>query len=226
MVQVWGFRVAEIPGITKMLPGQQPWWCLFPLPLLLLPFFLRRRRFVVLPDFVEGMVTAELVREMAAGRWRWIMEESEHEAYEGRVEQVGPPGDIYDRPATPFVAGFVGSANVLHGEVVEGHVHLGSLRLPAAHLDEGAAAAAYVRPHDVVVTAHEDGVSATIERVASLGWLARVSLRLPGGETLVAHVPTEDLGGAGEGDEVRVDLRNPKAFLVPELVETQEEVPA
>ncbi len=52
-----------------------------------------------------------------------------------------------------------------------------------------------------------------IERIASLGWLARVTLRLPGGETLVAHVPNEDLHGAGEGDEVQVDLRNPKAFF-------------
>jgi sulfate transport system ATP-binding protein len=143
--------------------------------------------------------------------------------HEGKVEQVGSPGDIYDRPATPFVAGFVGSANVLHGEVVEGHVHLGSFRLPAAHLDDGVPAAAYVRPHDVVVNEQDGGVEATIERVASLGWLARVSLRLPGGETLLAHVPKEDLHGAGEGDRVRVDLRNPKAFLVPERVDDHEE---
>jgi ABC-type sulfate/molybdate transport systems ATPase subunit len=61
-------------------------------------------------------------------------------------------------------------------------VHLGSLRLPAEHLDEGTSAAAYVRPHDVVVTEQDGGVPATIERVASLGWLARVSLRLPGGD--------------------------------------------
>jgi sulfate/thiosulfate transport system ATP-binding protein len=142
--------------------------------------------------------------------------------HEGKVEQVGAPAEVYDQPSTPFVAGFVGSANVLHGQVVEGHVHLGSFRLPAAHLDEGAAAAAFVRPHDVVVTRHNGGVPATIERIASLGWLARVSLRLPGGETLVAHVPKEDLHGAGEGDQVEVDLRNPKAFLAPEVAPEQE----
>jgi len=136
--------------------------------------------------------------------------------HEGRVEQVGSPGQIYDDPATPFVAGFVGSANVLHGEVVDGHVHLGSMRIPgAAHLDEGTSAAAYVRPHDVMVNHDGGNVTAVVERVASLGWLARVSLRLPGGETLVAHVPKEDLHGAGEGDEVQVDLRNPKAFFAP-----------
>jgi sulfate transport system ATP-binding protein len=137
--------------------------------------------------------------------------------HEGRVEQVGSPAEIYDEPTTPFVAGFVGAANVLHGEVVDGHVHLGSIRIPgAAHLHEGAPAAAFVRPHDVVVTGGDEGVHAVIERVSSLGWLSRVSLRLAGGETLVAHVPNDDLHGVAEGDQVRVDLRNPKAFFVPE----------
>jgi sulfate transport system ATP-binding protein len=140
--------------------------------------------------------------------------------HEGRVEQAGTPGEIYDQPATPFVAGFVGAANVLHGEVVDGHVHLGSIRIPgAAHLDDGAAAAAFVRPHDVRVS--DDGdVAAVIERVASLGWLSRVTLKLPGGVALVAHVPNDDLHGAGEGDAIQIDLRNPKAFLTSERADT------
>ena len=35
----------------------------------------------------------------------------------GRVEQVAPPAEVYDRPATAFVAGFVGTTNRLHGRV-------------------------------------------------------------------------------------------------------------
>ena len=141
--------------------------------------------------------------------------------HEGRVEQVGSPAEIYDDPATPFVAGFVGSANVLHGEVRDGHVHLGSVRVAgAAHLADGAPATAFVRPHDVRVRQkggqadERDGdFTATIERIASLGWLARLTLRLADGHTLVAHVPQEELDGAKEGDTVTLDLRNPKAFL-------------
>ena len=34
----------------------------------------------------------------------------------GRIEQVGSPADVYERPATSFVAGFVGVSNTLHGE--------------------------------------------------------------------------------------------------------------
>ncbi len=35
----------------------------------------------------------------------------------GRIEQVGAPADVYERPATPFVAGFVGTSNLLSGDV-------------------------------------------------------------------------------------------------------------
>jgi sulfate/thiosulfate transport system ATP-binding protein len=146
--------------------------------------------------------------------------------HEGRVEQVGSPSDVYDRPATPFVAGFVGSANVLHGSVVDGHVHLGSFRLPgASHLEEGAPATAFVRPHDIRVANEEGDIKAVIERLASLGWLTRITLRLDSGETLVAHVPNEELHGAAEGDRIGVDLRNPKAFLAPEHLDGTDEVP-
>ncbi|MBT2441845.1 ABC transporter ATP-binding protein [Streptomyces sp. ISL-36] len=36
--------------------------------------------------------------------------------HQGRIEQVGTPAEIYERPATPFVAGFVGTSNLLSGE--------------------------------------------------------------------------------------------------------------
>jgi sulfate transport system ATP-binding protein len=146
--------------------------------------------------------------------------------HEGRVEQVGSPGDVYDNPTTPFVAGFVGSANVLHGSVVDGHIHLGSFRLPgASHLQDGASATAFVRPHDIRVAGGEGDVKAVIERLASLGWLTRVTLRLDDGDALVAHVPNEELHGAVEGDRIGVDLRNPKAFLAPEHVAEEDEIP-
>src|SRR6187551_2117698 len=101
--------------------------------------------------------------------------------HEGKVEQVGTPSEIYDDPATSFVAGFVGSANVIHGRVMDGHVHLGTIKVPGAdHLEEGSAATAYVRPHDIRIATngHSDpepaAVKATIERITSLGWLARI----------------------------------------------------
>ena len=150
--------------------------------------------------------------------------------HEGKVEQVGTPSEIYDDPATSFVAGFVGSANVIHGRVVDGHVHLGTIKVPGAdHLEEGSAATAYVRPHDIRIATngHSDpdpaAVKATIERITSLGWLARIGLRLPDDQILIAHIPQEELSGATVGDVVTVDLRNTKAF---QREEADEVVPA
>ena len=50
----------------------------------------------------------------------------------------------------------------------------------------------------------------TVLRWARRGQLP--AIRLPGGETIVAHVPHDELGDASEGDEVWIDLRSPKAF--------------
>ena len=135
--------------------------------------------------------------------------------HEGKIEQVGTPDEIYDAPATSFVAGFVGSANVLHGSVQDGHVHLGAMKVPGAgHLEEGSAATAFVRPHDIRLAdpAATDSVEATVERVTSLGWLTRLTLRLPDEQVLVAHIPQDEVNGVKPGDAVAVDLRRPKTF--------------
>ncbi len=50
---------------------------------------------------------------------------------EGQVAQAGPPADIYDRPANPFVASFVGGTTVLKGQVREGRAELGTLIVKA-----------------------------------------------------------------------------------------------
>ena len=57
----------------------------------------------------------------------------------GRIEQVGAPADVYERPATAFVAGFVGTSNLLRGAVAEavvGRTGMFTVRPEKIHLDE------------------------------------------------------------------------------------------
>jgi sulfate transport system ATP-binding protein len=140
--------------------------------------------------------------------------------HEGKVEQIGSPAEVYNEPATAFVAGFVGSANVLHGRVVNGHVQFGDQRVAGAgHLEEGVTARAFVRPHDVLVsTADRNGgsVAARVERVRTLGWVSRVSLRLADDQVLMAEIPNEELEALEIGAKVWVDLRHAKAFRTSE----------
>ena len=136
--------------------------------------------------------------------------------HEGRIEQMGSTHEIYNEPATPFVASFVGSANVVRGIVIGDRVQFGEQQLDGAgHMDEGAAAHAYIRPHDVIVSgASMNGSSspATVERVNDLGWISKVHLVLPDGQPLTAQVPNDRLGSVGPGSRVFVDLRNAKVF--------------
>jgi sulfate transport system ATP-binding protein len=67
----------------------------------------------------------------------------------GKVEQIGTPESVYDHPATPFVANFLGSVNLFHGRVEDGHLHLGDDALALGSTDgSDGKAVAFVRPHE------------------------------------------------------------------------------
>ena len=61
---------------------------------------------------------------------------------DGRVEQIGTPEEIYHRPATPFVAGFIGEANLLPGTV---EPHAGERRRDGRAAPAGTVAVAATR---------------------------------------------------------------------------------
>jgi ABC-type Fe3+/spermidine/putrescine transport system ATPase subunit len=49
----------------------------------------------------------------------------------GRIDQVGPPGEVYERPANPFVGRFLGEANLIEGMVMAEGSEITRLRLPS-----------------------------------------------------------------------------------------------
>jgi sulfate transport system ATP-binding protein len=133
----------------------------------------------------------------------------------GRVEQAGSADDIYNRPATPFVAAFVGSSNVLNGVVWERHVHFGHSIVAGAHaMDDGDEAVAYIRPHDIqlTATAGERSFPVEVERRTDMGWMSKLLLRLDDGQRLVAQLPNEEVDGVAAGQHLFANLRNPKVF--------------
>ena len=72
---------------------------------------------------------------------------------QGRIEQIGTPRDIYERPASQFVADFVGNTNFIDGDVISGgcvHTEIGDVTVSIApELREGDRVAISVRPEDV-----------------------------------------------------------------------------
>lgn len=147
----------------------------------------------------------------------------------GNVEQIGTPTEIYDRPATVFVAGFIGQANLWHGrqtgrsnrDFVEVEV-LGST-LPAkpgeTTIEPGGQATLMVRPERVRVamerlTGDVATVPAKVVDLTFQGPVLRLSLAADDGSPIVAHVgPEQNLPMLRPGDDVYVGW-SPDASLV------------
>ncbi len=113
-------------------------------------------------DQSEAMTTADLIAVMN----------------HGRVEQLGSPEDIYERPRSEFVARFIGSSNVVKGRVLDdSRISLAgvALRGNGGKLVAGGEGAISIRQHDIVLTTAEtlDGeenvIPATVVRNVFIG---------------------------------------------------------
>ena len=136
----------------------------------------------------------------------------------GNVEQIGTPTEIYDRPASVFVAGFIGQANLWHGrqtgranrDYVEVDVLGATLKARPGDttIETGGRATVMVRPERVRVSMGEPSgdVAAVPAKVVDLtfqGPVLRLSLVAADGSPILAHVgPEQDLPLLRPGDDV------------------------
>jgi ABC-type sugar transport system ATPase subunit len=127
---------------------------------------------------------------------------------EGRVVQAGAPLDLYRRPETPFVASFLGEANLVE-VTVNGATPFGKLDFPPG-VTRGWV---LVRPEDVAENA--GGCLATVADYRGLGPHDRVVLRLDSGTEMLAHFPPET--APAPGSKVRIGVRSRKPHLVPDF---------
>ena len=123
---------------------------------------------------------------------------------QGRVEQVGPPQEVYSAPATTFVAGFLGAANIFDAEVLEtasGSAVCSALdtRLGAA-VEDGAAkpgeAAIVIRPERITVQGADEpvghghnAIAGVVSQVVYLGHCTQVHVDVGAPMALIVEVP-------------------------------------
>jgi putative spermidine/putrescine transport system ATP-binding protein len=131
----------------------------------------------------------------------------------GRIEQVGTPADLYERPSTAFVAGFVGTSNLLRGEVARtlvGTDGLYTVRPEKIHLSEP----------DAAVADDEVGADGTIRAVVYLGPDTRYVVALDAGSELVVtqqnlHTSSMEVLAA-QGQPVRLVWKRQHVLRVQE----------
>jgi len=121
----------------------------------------------------------------------------------GRVEQLGTPEELYERPQTRFVADFIGTTNLLIGSVESRSGDAATVRLGSGErcvvagggLAVGAPVELSIRPESVVLrqTGGEGrtapALAATVEQVAYLGGSVQYIVRTAGGLALTALTP-------------------------------------
>jgi spermidine/putrescine transport system ATP-binding protein len=136
----------------------------------------------------------------------------------GNIEQCGEPRELYEAPATAFVANFLGASNLVPVDVGQGtgngaQLGLGTfgLRAELCELSAGEDAVAMIRPENVRLEPHgaagENRVPGMVEEVVYLGFHQEVRVRLANGTLVKVDVPNDDEQVEHEqGDPVSVHL--------------------
>ncbi|MFF4313430.1 ABC transporter ATP-binding protein [Streptomyces sp. 900105755] len=135
----------------------------------------------------------------------------------GRLEQCAEPAELYGRPATAFVAEFVGTMSRIPGTVGDGTVEVLGQRLPVDGQAPGAGEVdVLVRPEAVQVRADGAG-TATVVATAFLGAVVRVTVRLADGTEAKADLPAHEAAELGAGSAVRVRLPERPVLVAPRV---------
>ena len=147
----------------------------------------------------------------------------------GNVEQIGTPREIYDHPASVFVAGFIGQANLWPATVKERNGSTTTVEVAGRQLDVendrsglaiGEQGTFMVRPERVYIdadAAHPDRwtVDATVTELVFQGPVVRYEAKLADGSTVVAHVPARRDGLPIPGDKVQASWSDDACVLLP-----------
>jgi sulfate transport system ATP-binding protein len=130
---------------------------------------------------------------------------------QGRLEQIGTPQEVYEKPHNEFVARFVGVLNVLELEVRDGLARCNELEFPAHGLADGQKMRIGFRPYNVQVSPHPAvyPFRALLRRTYFLGVMLRLEMELPSGLVIRSRLSKEEYArlGLADGREVSFQIR-------------------
>ncbi|MCG5219018.1 ABC transporter ATP-binding protein [Streptosporangium sp. KLBMP 9127] len=148
---------------------------------------------------------------------------------DGLVEQLATPREVYERPATPFVAGFIGTSNLLTGTVerIDGSTAVlplgagGRVLVERGGRQAGDAVVVTVRPEKITISAGEpegnlSAVRGTVSEVVYLGTSTSYAVGLAGGEevTVFQQNAHDGITTAERGDSVWLSWQQQYSYAI------------
>jgi len=133
---------------------------------------------------------------------------------DGKIQQVGTPRDVYERPANAFVAQFIGtpSMNLVAATVTGTTLSTSSFTLPLPMpLEEGRSVLAGIRPEHVVLGGGDAGINATVDLVEPIGH-ETIVYASAGSEKLVAIFDPHEAPRTGESVALGVEAAHVHVF--------------
>jgi spermidine/putrescine transport system ATP-binding protein len=154
----------------------------------------------------------------------------------GQIEQLGAPEDLYERPATAFVAGFLGVSNLLDGEILAREGELVDVRLadgtmvraPANGKAQGTAVRVGIRPEKLRVghagkegagdRAGTNALEGTVVDASYIGVSTQYLVETPDGTMLTVYAQNLETSGVqdvlADGERVRLTWRPQHTFVI------------
>ncbi|MFM8621735.1 MAG: ABC transporter ATP-binding protein [Candidatus Nanopelagicaceae bacterium] len=132
----------------------------------------------------------------------------------GLLEQIAAPAELYDRPATSFVAEFVGLTNRVKVNVSNGSFTAFGTKLStlpgSVTSGEGTA---LIRPEALTVKSDKNG-DGKVVATSFLGSICRVMVSLPNGSRINAQMESQDAAGLTPGTSVEISADNVAVFVI------------
>jgi sulfate transport system ATP-binding protein len=127
----------------------------------------------------------------------------------GQLEQIGTPREVYEEPASEFVARFIGVMNVLDLTVKDGMARVGALTFPAHGVEEGRVMRIGFRPYSVQISANpgEHRYKAHLKHVYFLGVLLRLELEMADGLVIRSRITKEEFSRLRLEKDARVSFQ-------------------
>ncbi|MCV0377562.1 ABC transporter ATP-binding protein [Microbacterium sp.] len=159
---------------------------------------------------------------------------------QGRIEQLGQPEELYERPRTEFVAGFLGVSNLLDGDAVgrtgeDVDIRLGDgavVRVPAASVNGSRHVRVGIRPEKLRVTARggepspDGGLNAldgTVLDASYIGVHTQYLVETADGHKITVYAQNLETSGAsealGDGEAVRLTWKPQHTFVIDRVVD-------